>query len=151
MDEFEKYEGKPFNIHYQLKISVSNVICSLLFGKRFEYEDAKFQHLMRLLNTLLTVVNFSSPAFIFPSLSRFSIFSFTKANPTIKALAEFVGERAEEHRETFDENNIKDYIDAYLIEQKQRTTEVNTTFTGKVVILYRILLSLIPYIIILNK
>lgn len=149
MDEFEKYEGKPFNIHYQLKISVSNVICSLLFGKRFEYEDAKFQHLMRLLNTLLTVVNFSSPAFIFPSLSRFSIFSFTKANPTIKALAEFVGERAEEHRETFDENNIKDYIDAYLLEQKQRTTEVNTTFTGKVVILYRILLSLIPYIIIL--
>lgn len=135
MDEFEKYEGKPFNIHYQLKISVSNVI--------------KFQHLMRLLNTLLTVVNFSSPAFIFPSLSRFSIFSFTKANPTIKALAEFVGERAEEHRETFDENNIKDYIDAYLLEQKQRTTEVNTTFTGKVVILYRILLSLIPYIIIL--
>lgn len=106
---------------------------------------------MRLLNTLLTVVNFSSPAFIFPSLSRFSIFSFTKANPTIKALAEFVGERAEEHRETFDENNIKDYIDAYLLEQKQRTTEVNTTFTGKVVILYRILLSLIPYIIILNK
>lgn len=131
MDEFEKYEGKPFNIHYQLKISVSNVICSLLFGKRFEYEDAKFHRLMKLLNTLLTVVNFSSPAFIFPSLSRFSIFNFTKAKPTIKALAEFVGERAEEHRETFDENNIRDYIDAYLLEQKQRTTEVNTTFTDE--------------------
>lgn len=150
MDEFEKYEGKPFNIHYQLKISVSNVICSLLFGKRFEYEDAKFHRLMKLLNTLLTVVNFSSPAFIFPSLSRFSIFNFTKAKPTIKALAEFVGERAEEHRETFDENNIRDYIDAYLLEQKQRTTEVNTTFTGKIVISFRVLRPLILCIIIVN-
>ena len=134
MDEFEKYKGQPFNIHYQLKISVSNVICSLLFGKRFEYEDAKFRLLMELINKLLTVVNFSSPAFIFPSLSRFSIFSFDKANPTIKALCEFIHERVEEHRQTFDENNIRDYIDAYLVEQKQRTSERNTTFTGEITI-----------------
>ena len=134
MDEFEKYEGRPFNIHYQLKISVSNVICSLLFGKRFEYEDAKFRLLMELINKLLTVVNFSSPAFIFPSLSRFSIFNFDKANPTIKALCEFIHERVEEHRQTFDENNIRDYIDAYLVEQKQRTSERNTTFTGEITI-----------------
>lgn len=61
-----------------------------------------------------------------------------------------MGERAEEHRETFDENNIRDYIDAYLLEQKQRTTEVNTTFTGKIVISFRVFRPLILCIIILN-
>ena len=131
MDEFEKYEGKPFNIQKQLKTSVSNVICSLLFGKRFDYEDAKFKRLMDLLNTLLAVLNFSSPAFIFPELSKVKFFHFNDANPTLKALSEFIGEMVEEHRQNFDENNINDYIDAYLLEQKQRTSEVNTTFTGK--------------------
>ena len=131
MDEFEKYEGKPFNVQNQLKTSVSNVICSLLFGKRFDYEDTKFKRLMDLLNTLLAVLNFSSPAFIFPELSKVKFFHFNDANPTLKALSEFIGEMVEEHRQNFDENNINDYIDAYLLEQKQRTSEINTTFTGK--------------------
>lgn len=131
MDEFEKYDGKAFNVHSQLKTSVSNVICSLIFGKRFEYKDAKFRQLMDLLNKLLAVLNFSSPAFIFPEISQFKIFHFEDANPTLKALAEFIGEMIEEHKRDFDENDIKDYIDAYLLEQKNRTGEINTTFTGE--------------------
>lgn len=46
-------------------------------------------------------------------------------------MAEFIGEMIEEHKRDFDENDIKDYIDAYLLEQKNRTGEINTTFTGE--------------------
>ncbi|XP_061185640.1 cytochrome P450 2C20-like [Saccostrea echinata] len=131
MEEFEKYEGQPFDIREQLKTSVSNVICSLLFGKRFDYEDAKFKRLLNLFNTLIAVLNFSSPAFIFPELASFKIFNFDKAAPIIKALNDFVAEKVEEHRKNFDENNINDYIDAYIAEQKRRTSEINTTFTDE--------------------
>lgn len=129
MEEFEKYEGRPFDIQEQLKISISNVICSLLFGKRFDYEDAKFKRLLSMFKSILNALNLSAPAFFFPQLTRFT--GFNKALPVIKALTDFVGEIVEEHRQNFDENNINDYIDAYLAEQKRRTGEINTTFTDE--------------------
>lgn len=53
MEELEKYENKPFDIQNTLNTSVSNVICSLLFGKRFDYEDAIFKRLMVLLTNCM--------------------------------------------------------------------------------------------------
>ncbi|XP_048776299.2 cytochrome P450 2U1-like isoform X3 [Ostrea edulis] len=43
----------------------------------------------------------------------------------------FVKEMIEEHKRNFDEDNINDYIDTYLLEQKQRSNEVDTTFTDE--------------------
>ena len=40
------FGGKPFNPHLILNNAVSNVICHLVFGHRFEYGDEKFVKLM---------------------------------------------------------------------------------------------------------
>lgn len=52
MKELEIYENKPFDIQNTLNTSVSNVICSLPFGERFDYEDVIFKGLMVLVNKL---------------------------------------------------------------------------------------------------
>uniref|UniRef100_A0A3Q1GU49 Uncharacterized protein n=1 Tax=Acanthochromis polyacanthus TaxID=80966 RepID=A0A3Q1GU49_9TELE len=36
-EEFRSYKGKPFNPHLVVNNAVSNIICSLIFGHRFEY------------------------------------------------------------------------------------------------------------------
>jgi cytochrome P450 len=131
LEELENYENEAFDIQTLLNTSVSNVICSLLFGKRFDYENAEFKRLINLLNKLFTSVNGSSPAFIFPWLRHIPIFNFPGATEYASALFNFVAGIVEEHRRNFDEDNINDYIDAYLLEQKQRANEVDTTFTGK--------------------
>ncbi|KAH0631506.1 hypothetical protein JD844_005850 [Phrynosoma platyrhinos] len=41
---------KPFDPTYFLSRAVSNVICSIVFGDRFDYEDKDFQALMEMLN-----------------------------------------------------------------------------------------------------
>eukprot|EP00058_Branchiostoma_floridae_P017178 XP_002602666.1 hypothetical protein BRAFLDRAFT_72966 [Branchiostoma floridae] len=41
-----------------------------------------------------------------------------------EALREFCRERVEKHRLTFDPNNIRDFIDAFLLEQQQRDPDV---------------------------
>lgn len=41
MEELEKYGNKPFDIQNILNTSVSNVICSLLFGKRFDGNNVR--------------------------------------------------------------------------------------------------------------
>ncbi|OBS58958.1 hypothetical protein A6R68_09917, partial [Neotoma lepida] len=40
---------QPFDPHFKINNGVSNIICSITFGKRFEYDDGQFQELLRLL------------------------------------------------------------------------------------------------------
>lgn len=129
MKELEKYENKAFDIRVLLNTTVSNVICSLIFGKRFDYEDVKFKRMMFLFNELVASLNVSFPAFIFPWLHNIRMSKLDTAEESANAVFAFVTEIIEEHRRNFDEDNINDYIDAYLLEQKQRS-EIDTTFTG---------------------
>lgn len=41
---------KPFNPGKFLTHAVSNIICSIVFGDRFDYEDKKFLNLIELLD-----------------------------------------------------------------------------------------------------
>ncbi|EHB15020.1 Cytochrome P450 2J6 [Heterocephalus glaber] len=43
-------KGQPFNPHFKINNAVSNIICSIIFGERFDYQDAEFQELLRLLD-----------------------------------------------------------------------------------------------------
>jgi cytochrome P450 len=130
MAEFEKYKNNAFDIQTLLNISVANVICSVFFGKRFGYNDTKFKHLIVVLNKLIASITGSSPAFLFPWLRHFRLFNLDKTRGCANAMYDFVTEIVEEHRLSFDENEINDYIDAYLLEQIQRENEPNTTFSG---------------------
>ncbi|XP_055997286.1 cytochrome P450 2C15-like [Ostrea edulis] len=130
MKELEKYESKAFDIRVLLNTTVSNVICSLIFGKRFDYEDVKFKRMMFLFNELVASLNVSFRAFIFPWLHNIRMSKLDTAEESANAVFAFVTEIIEEHRRNFDEDNINDYIDAYLLEQKQRS-EIDTTFTDE--------------------
>ncbi|XP_069089270.1 cytochrome P450 2D14-like [Pleurodeles waltl] len=46
--EFASEEGHPFDPHFVINNAVSNVICSITFGDRFEYVDNKFRRLLHL-------------------------------------------------------------------------------------------------------
>ena len=42
--------GQPFDPHFIINNAVSNIICSITFGERFDYQDDQFQELLRLLD-----------------------------------------------------------------------------------------------------
>ncbi|KAF4021738.1 hypothetical protein G4228_013914 [Cervus hanglu yarkandensis] len=44
--------GQPFNPHFKINNAVSNIICSITFGERFDYQDDQFQELLRLLDAV---------------------------------------------------------------------------------------------------
>ncbi len=58
-DEMFSPSATPVDPAFFLSRAVSNVICSLVFGQRFDYEDKNFLHLLQIISRLLRF--FSSP------------------------------------------------------------------------------------------
>ncbi|KAJ1107370.1 hypothetical protein NDU88_004761 [Pleurodeles waltl] len=50
VEDLRKTQGLPFDPTFFLSRAVSNVICSVVFGRRFDYEDKKFLYLLNLLH-----------------------------------------------------------------------------------------------------
>ncbi|CAJ0939232.1 unnamed protein product [Ranitomeya imitator] len=59
-DEFKKLKGSSFDPTYLLTLAVANVICSIVFGERFEYEDEKFLSLLAMLKESFKILNSST-------------------------------------------------------------------------------------------
>lgn len=82
--------GAPIDPTFYLSRTVSNVICSVVFGKRFDYEDKCFQNLMKLINE--SFVEMSKPwAQVFtnhqstpcPPFILKQAFSYAPSNPLL--------------------------------------------------------------------
>jgi cytochrome P450 family 2 subfamily U polypeptide 1 len=130
MNELEKHENEAFDIQTLTTVTVSNVICSLVFGKRFDYKDARFKRFTVLMDEMFASVTTSSPAFIFPRLRHIRMFNLDKAEELSNTLLGFTNELIDECKRSFTEDNINNYVHAYLLEQKRRANEPDTTFTG---------------------
>lgn len=48
--------GQPFDPHYKINSAVSNIICSITFGNRFDYHDNRFQELLHSLAEMLLLI-----------------------------------------------------------------------------------------------
>uniref|UniRef100_G3PBC8 Uncharacterized protein n=1 Tax=Gasterosteus aculeatus aculeatus TaxID=481459 RepID=G3PBC8_GASAC len=43
IEVFERHEGQPFSTAQSMNYAVSNIICSIVYGSRFEYSDKEFK------------------------------------------------------------------------------------------------------------
>uniref|UniRef100_A0A663NBF6 Uncharacterized protein n=1 Tax=Athene cunicularia TaxID=194338 RepID=A0A663NBF6_ATHCN len=128
---FESYHGewKPFDTKMILNNAVSNVICSILFGERFEYDDPVFLKLLKLINEN---TNKTSPApqlyNFYPSLGFLSGASKTVLQ-NVSELNAFLQKLFQEHKEEFNENNLTGFVDAFLMKQQQ-SKKTHTMFNS---------------------
>ncbi|XP_030046653.1 cytochrome P450 2U1-like [Microcaecilia unicolor] len=105
--------------------AVSNIICSISFGKRFDYENKEFKTLLYLsfrglevcYNGLVLLVN------LLPWLYYFPFGPFSEQRQIVNDIKAFLGRIIAEHKETLDPENLRDFIDMYLlhIEEEKRT------------------------------
>ncbi|CAJ0928395.1 unnamed protein product, partial [Ranitomeya imitator] len=56
IESFRSHNGKPFNTHIVINTAISNVICSIIFGKRFEYDDPEFEKLIKIVDENVNLV-----------------------------------------------------------------------------------------------
>ncbi|XP_038045429.1 cytochrome P450 2U1-like [Patiria miniata] len=114
---FDGEGEKPFDPEHAILNAVSNIICLISFGYRFEYSDPKFARLIKLVKIRLSTV----------SLNVLGIFRayFNRSKHTgllqgQKEIRNFIQEIVQEHEESFDPNDLRDIIDMYLVEIEQQ-------------------------------
>ncbi|XP_076807903.1 cytochrome P450 2U1-like [Clavelina lepadiformis] len=104
--------------------SSCNVLCSIVFGKRYEYDDDTVCTFVRIFFDVFhsQFDNFVSQLIIFaPKLIYIYPFSqsYKRLKKAFKDFAEITNKVFNEHEETFDKEHPKDFIDAFLKNMKE--------------------------------
>ena len=127
-----QYQEKPFDITDICHVSIANVTLSVTFGRRYDYSDEKFTRL------LLSVAEiFKNPDTF--GLTMFLPFLMHLPGDPLgtkeimkwqSKIAEHCREEMVAHKESFDENNIRDILDAFIHRQRTESGEYRV-FTGE--------------------
>ncbi|MEJ1288660.1 cytochrome P450 family 2 subfamily g polypeptide 1 [Cricetulus griseus] len=129
--------GAPIDPTFYLSRTVSNVICSIVFGKRFDYEDKCFQNLMKMINE--TFVEMSKPWAqlydMFWGVMQYFPGSHNHLYDLIEELKDFIASRVKLNEASFDPSNPRDFIDCFLIRMYQDKSDPNTEFNLKNLVL----------------
>ncbi|XP_031141015.1 cytochrome P450 2F3-like isoform X1 [Sander lucioperca] len=123
-------KATPFDPTYFLSCSVSNVICCLVFGQRFSYDDDHFLSLLQIISDTLA---FGSSPWgqlynIFPWLMERLPGQQHIRFAKIEELKEFIMKKIQEHQDTLEPSSPRDYVDCFLTRLKQEKPNPTTEF-----------------------
>uniref|UniRef100_A0A3Q0THP9 Cytochrome P450, family 2, subfamily P, polypeptide 6 n=1 Tax=Amphilophus citrinellus TaxID=61819 RepID=A0A3Q0THP9_AMPCI len=119
-EAFADKQGKPFNTQSLINNAVSNIICCLVFGSRFEYTDKQFQSILQKFNNIVHLQGSLSMYNTMPWLMKWIPGPHKTLLALVQELIEFVEVKIKEHRENIDPSSPRDYIDAFLIEMGEK-------------------------------
>ncbi|KAH9494454.1 Cytochrome P450 2J6 [Bulinus truncatus] len=68
-DHLAGLNGRPTKMRMNMNMAMANCICSFLLGRRFEYDDATFQRLMRLVRYIVGNTSKGEIVAVFPVLN----------------------------------------------------------------------------------
>ncbi|XP_078517159.1 cytochrome P450 2G1-like isoform X3 [Lissotriton helveticus] len=123
----------PFDPTSILSQAVSNVICSITFGKRFDYEDEKFHKLLHMMNE--TFIHMSSfwgqLQDVLPNVMRYIPGPHHNVQKLLENLLQFISERVKISQESLDASFPGDFIECFLIKMDQEKGNPESYFNTK--------------------
>ncbi|XP_062621579.1 cytochrome P450 2C28-like [Saccostrea cucullata] len=130
VQEVQSKNGQPFDMQALITVCVSNIMCSINFGERFEHNDKYFTSLIKSINENLSNGNIMFVATILPFLRYVpgDPLKIRKALKNVNMVEEYLNKIITDHKQSFDENNLRDFIDVYLKKMKSEESNPDTTF-----------------------
>ncbi|XP_064512816.1 cytochrome P450 2D17 [Pseudopipra pipra] len=120
-------EGRSFDVRAPVNKAVCNMICTMVFGERFDYSDETFHKLLRIFENSLNEETGFLPQLlnVVPVLVRIPGLA-QKIFQGQKALMDFIDVLIDKHRETWNPAYTRDLTDAFLKEmEKGKEAEEN--------------------------
>lgn len=118
-DRLSRSDDNILNITLEICIACCNTTWTLLFGQRINSDDKDFQKFMKMKDWLLEGLMYSNLFHGFPFIKAIPVDRFLYLEYYKKACDELIGKYYDEHRKSFDKDNIRDMIDALFLEHSQ--------------------------------
>ncbi|KAM4642716.1 cytochrome P450 2A6-like [Discoglossus pictus] len=133
VEEFRKTNGVPFNPTFHFSQVSSNIICSLIFGDRYEYNDPDFSRLMKIIDDIFrSMSSFWGQLFdMFDIVMRHLPGPHYQAVHFLQCLDEFVKEKMEQYLKTLNPDRPRHLIDSFLIKMEEEKDNPSTQFNMK--------------------
>ncbi|CAL8126614.1 unnamed protein product [Orchesella dallaii] len=126
----KKFQGKPIkNLKQMLQISVLNSLWTITANKRFNHDDPVVLKMMSDLQMILEEM-MKKAIVLFVPIMRY-IMPSIKLFDQLKAEGlKFYIDAVDSHKSTYQEDNLRDFIDAYLKEMKAQSNNPSSMFYG---------------------
>ncbi|XP_065546566.1 cytochrome P450 2U1 isoform X2 [Lathamus discolor] len=129
-EEMLKHGKDSFNPFPIIRNAVSNVICSMAFGRRFNYEDTEFKTMLKNMARALelSVNRYMILVNICPWLYYLPFGPFWELRKTELDITAFLKKIIAQHRDTLDAANPRDFIDMYFIHAEEEKNNKESSF-----------------------
>ncbi|XP_013404967.1 cytochrome P450 2C42-like [Lingula anatina] len=123
-DRIQTFGGRPFDPAKLMNVAAANIMCSVLFGERYDFDNEDIQRLLSLISDALKLANgafnFIWIARFFPSARRFDAL----ADEILKTVEKIV----KPHLDSYDPTKTRHFLDAYMhkIHQSPHSDTFNT-------------------------
>ncbi|ESP01493.1 hypothetical protein LOTGIDRAFT_180305 [Lottia gigantea] len=123
LEAFSAKNREAFDPTHLLSAKVSNIVCSMLFGDRFEYEDEKFKLVLQLINDSLATAGSVAAMNFFPLLAHLpgdilNIKSLYQMRDTYEK--NVLDPVIQGIRDNYDPNNCNSFVTHYLKEMENQ-------------------------------
>ncbi|NXL68871.1 CP2G1 protein, partial [Chordeiles acutipennis] len=122
--------GQPFDPTFFLSSAVSNIICSIVFGNRFDYRDEEFLELLQMMNESFREIStpWSQLYDMAETFLKHLPGPHTKIPRLLGRMRSFIARRVKKNAETLDPAHPRDFIDCFLIQMEKEKDNPNSEF-----------------------
>ncbi|XP_034384146.1 cytochrome P450 2K1-like isoform X1 [Cyclopterus lumpus] len=127
IEVFKKYKGKSFDFTKPMNCAVSNIICSIIYGSRFEYDDPEFTSLVARTNKNIQLVGS-------PSIQWYNLFPWLgKWIPNKQEMHSLIVANKKQNlrlfsrlKETLNPQMCRGFVDSFLVKKQNLEESGNT-------------------------
>ncbi|XP_016075357.1 PREDICTED: cytochrome P450 2C21-like isoform X1 [Miniopterus natalensis] len=131
VEALRKTNASPCDPSFLLGSAPCNVICSVIFQSRFEYNDEKLLTLLKYFqeNFKILCTSWIQLYNTFPSLIHYLPGSHNELFKNVAEQNKFILEQIKEHQASLDLSNPRDFTDYFLIKMEKEKHNKQTAFT----------------------
>ncbi|XP_059691122.1 cytochrome P450 2G1-like [Gavia stellata] len=130
LQELRSTQEEPFDPTYLLSCAVSNIICSIVFGNRFDYRDEEFLELLQMMNESFREI--STPWSQFYEMGetflKYLPGPHTKIPRLLGRMRSFIARRVRRNAETLEPEHPRDFIDCFLLQMEKEKANPSSEF-----------------------
>ncbi len=104
--------GNTCSPYQLLNNCTANVLCAVVFGNRYDYDDDEFCYLTDLLRRIMHLLGEGAWSIMVPKYYQNK--DTIEALKLVKDINKFVGKRVSEHKMDYDSEDMRDFIDTCL-------------------------------------